>query len=116
MKMVIAVRKDLGMSRGKLVAQGSHAAVGATLEHNLSSWAEVLLWSQQGQKKIVVSVLSAEALLHLEEAALELGLTNYLVRDAGKTELDEGTITALAIGPAPSEDLDPITGALKLYR
>ena len=31
-KMVIVVRKDLEMRKGKLIAQGSHAVVGAILQ------------------------------------------------------------------------------------
>lgn len=114
MKMVIAVRKDLGLSWGKFGTQVAHAAVGAALAH--PSWAAVLLWKNQGQKKVLVRVDSEEALLILEESAFKLGLTSYLVRDHGRTELDPDTATAIAIGPADPEDLDPLTGPLKLYR
>ncbi len=115
MKMVIAIRKDLGMSRGKLVAQGAHAAVGALLEAQKSSLMGDYLWFEGGQEKVVVSVDSEEALLALEAAALKLCLPHYLVRDRGKTEVDPGTATAIAIGPADDEDLEPLTGPLKLY-
>ena len=113
--MVIAVRKDLGMSRGKLVAQGAHAAVGAYAMSPLGPL-DLAGWVDEGQKKVVVSVDSEEALLALEEAAGRLELTSYLVRDYGLTEVEEGTATAIAIGPAYEDELAPITGALRLYR
>ncbi len=42
------------------------------------------------------------------------GIAAALVQDAGMTEVPPGTITALGLGPAKSEDLDKITGDLAL--
>ena len=36
------------------------------------------------------------------------------VTDAGHTQIAPGTITCLSIGPAPEENIDKITGDLKL--
>ena len=38
----------------------------------------------------------------------------FLVKDAGLTQLPQGTTTALGIGPALSSRIDQITGDLKL--
>ena len=42
------------------------------------------------------------------------GVSTSLIQDAGMTEIPPGTITALGLGPAKTEDLDKITGALSL--
>ncbi|MEM2500900.1 MAG: aminoacyl-tRNA hydrolase, partial [Candidatus Bathyarchaeia archaeon] len=68
-----------------------------------------------GQCKIVLRVNSEAELLDLERKAREMGLPTALISDMGLTELEPGTITALGIGPAPSNVIDRITGSLPLY-
>lgn len=50
----------------------------------------------------------------LESQASSLGLPTHVVRDAGRTEVEPGSITVLAVGPAPAEAIDAVTGALRL--
>jgi len=42
------------------------------------------------------------------------GVSSSLIQDAGMTEIPPGTITALGLGPAKTEELDKITGTLTL--
>jgi len=113
-KQVIVMRADLKMSRGKTAAQAGHAAVSAAEEarKRYSSWWKA--WLKEGQCKIAVKAENKQHLLELERQAKELGSPCALIYDRGLTELPPNTLTCLAIGPAPSEKVDRITGKLTL--
>ncbi len=113
-KQVIVVRKDVKMGKGKLAVQVAHASVSALLEamERRREWVDE--WLSQGQKKIVVKVSSLEELLEIYNMAKSEGLPVALVIDRGLTQLEPGTVTAVGIGPAPTEKIDKITGHLHL--
>lgn len=115
MKQVIVIRKELKMSRGKACAQVAHASVGACeiAMEKFKEWYEE--WKRKGQKKVVVYVESEEDLINVYNHAKSQKLPCFIVADAGLTELPPGTKTAVAIGPAPDEKVDRITGRLKLF-
>ena len=112
MKQVIAARSDLGMGRGKLAAQVAHASLMAFEDADERTRRA---WKGDGQKKVVVKVNGESALFELADAAQRAGLPNAVVRDAGHTELEPGTVTALAVGPGRDEDVDRVTGDCSLY-
>lgn len=124
-KQIIVIRKDLNMRKGKMVAQGAHASTSIVIEME-REWDADYGWSQHSQgkvyeqwsndkfTKICVSVSSEEELLAVHEQAKKAGLLCSLIKDAGLTEFKEPTYTAVAIGPAMPEDVDPITGKLPL--
>ncbi|WP_457615356.1 peptidyl-tRNA hydrolase Pth2 [Methanopyrus sp.] len=114
-KQVIVVRDDLKLSRGKLAAQVAHASLGAFLRAK-ESGVPVEGWLEEGQKKVVLKCKDGEELLELYELAKKMGLPSFLVRDAGLTELEPGTMTCLGIGPEREEKIDRITGDLPLLR
>ncbi len=111
-KQAILLRKDLEMSTGKLVAQGSHASLGA---YQQSDSDEQDSWVNQGQKKIVLEA-SEEELKNKMQKAEEMNITYFKVKDAGHTEVKPGTVTALGIGPAEEKKLDKITSDLPLLK
>lgn len=113
-KQVLVFRADLKMSKGKIAAQAGHAAVSAAQEaytHHKKWWEE---WLFEGQRKIAVKVKDEDELSELEAAADDLGLPHALIVDRGLTEIPEGTVTCLGIGPAPEDKINRLTGKLQL--
>jgi PTH2 family peptidyl-tRNA hydrolase len=113
-KQVLVFRTDLQMSKGKIAAQAGHAAVSAAQAafNQHKKWWEA--WMYEGQRKIAVKVADEKELGELEEAADNLGLPHALIVDRGLTQVPEGTVTCLGIGPAPAEMIDRLTSKLKL--
>nr|ACO11464.1 Peptidyl-tRNA hydrolase 2, mitochondrial precursor [Caligus rogercresseyi] len=116
-KMVLIVRTDLKMSKGKTAAQCCHAALEAykRAKSGGSRAKQVLrLWETIGQKKVTLKADSEEQLLELHRTANEKGLISAIIKDAGKTEVEPGTLTVLAIGPDVEPKVDEVSGTLKL--
>ncbi|ETO27500.1 hypothetical protein RFI_09631 [Reticulomyxa filosa] len=96
-------------------AQCCHATLGVYELMIKNGHRKLLLeWKLCGQPKVVVSVKDLDEMMEVQNKAIEYDLPHYLVRDAGKTQLESGTYTVLAVGPAPNEILDEITGQFKL--
>ncbi|KAL5964002.1 Peptidyl-tRNA hydrolase 2 mitochondrial [Taenia solium] len=115
LKLVLVVRSDLGMTKGKVAAQCSHATL-ECYRNALEDCPDVVsLWERIGQKKIALKAPDYEALIKLQNAAEEAGLPHCLIHDAGRTQVPSGSATVLGIGPGQSRLIDAITGELKLY-
>ena len=112
-KQVILLRKDLKMRRGKEIAQGAHASMGACLKSMEDPITKA--WLAGKFTKIALYVNSLDEMLHYKQMADNIGCTTCLITDSGLTEFNGvPTITALAIGPEPTFILDKITGGLTL--
>ncbi|KAK9813276.1 hypothetical protein WJX72_011785 [[Myrmecia] bisecta] len=114
MKMVLVVRMDLKMGRGKIAAQCCHAAVGQWKKMWRAKDPDLKQWELSGATKICLQAEDERQLHELKTAAKEAGLPTRLVLDAGRTQIAPNTYTVLAIGPASAERLDRVTGNLKL--
>ena len=110
-KQVIVVNKSLGMSQGKLAAQVAHASILSMFE---APEGIVCGWLDNSYPKIVLQVETTQDLFALQEKANELKLPSAFVIDEGRTELSNGSITCLGIGPATKEIIDEVTGKLRL--
>jgi PTH2 family peptidyl-tRNA hydrolase len=113
-KQVIVVRNDIKMSKGKIAAQVAHAAVASFYNTLLEKRDIALRWLDEGQPKIVVKVSNLSELKNIMREAEERGIITTLIRDAGHTELEPGTVTCLGIGPDYSDLIDEVTGELPL--
>lgn len=107
--------KAVKMSPGKAAAQSGHATLGAYRKAQRLCPNAVRDWLRIGQMKITVKCPTVQELLDLEQKCAAAGLNTCLIRDAGHTEIEPGSRTVLAVGPAPASALDPITRHLKPY-
>ncbi|XP_014613294.1 PREDICTED: peptidyl-tRNA hydrolase 2, mitochondrial-like [Polistes canadensis] len=113
-KLVLVVRNDLKMGKGKVAAQCAHAAVAAY--KNCIKYPLVLrAWENCGQVKIAVKVNSEDELKAVAKASREVGLITNVIHDAGLTQIAPGSKTVCAVGPGPVKFIDLVTGHLKLY-
>jgi PTH2 family peptidyl-tRNA hydrolase len=117
LRLMLLMRSDLGMSKGKLCAQAAHAAVSAYRAAAAGSDAQrasLRAWLRSGQAKVVLRVEGEDALAALQAGARERGLAAAAVHDAGRTQVEAGALTCVALGPGSAEDVAALTGHLKL--
>lgn len=127
-KQAIVLRKDLGMTAGKMVSQGAHASMKAVMDQGERRMVEgrpalviflddekIAPWLNGLFTKVTTRVESESDLLALHERAKSLGLNSTLITDSGLTQFaGVPTNTAIAIGPDVREAIDAVTGNLKL--
>lgn len=114
-KLVVAVRQDLDMSKGKMAVQVAHASVISALSCKATNAKWFRNWYDEGQKKVVVKAEDVDELLAMQKEAEKLNIASAMIDDAGLTELPPGTTTCLGLGPAPNSVIDQVTGNLKLW-
>ena len=119
------MRKDLGMRKGKMIAQGAHASLAVLLDGGAAeadgarfSFAiddALAAWLGGRFTKVCVSVNSEAELDEIVERARAAGVRCALIVDAGHTEFHGvPTKTCCAVGPAWTDAVDAITGELPL--
>ena len=113
MKVVVAVRADLGMSIGKTAAQVGH---GIHVLCREASSARLDSWESSDSPIIVVQVPSLDEFNALIERCEAATIACFPIEDAGRTEVDPGTRTVVAVGPGTRSELESLTGSLKLLK
>ena len=136
-KMMIVMRRDLKMRKGKIAAQAGHACIdailmalnkegrvndfeitddGIILKDSDKSTTPLSDWFKYGCAKICVYVDSEEELMNIADKAKEKDIIAAVITDAGMTEFHGvPTKTCLALEPLPAEVADELTGNLPLY-
>lgn len=136
-KMMIVMRRDLKMRKGKIAAQAGHACVetvllalkkesrlydfeessdGMIIKDNQQASSPLSEWFQYGCAKVCVCVDSEAELLDIAKIATEKGILCAVITDAGITEFHGiPTKTCLALEPLPCDVADELTGHLNLY-
>jgi len=135
LKLMLCVRTDLEMGKGKIAAQCGHAVSGimqdllyydqdllqqwigsnvTTISFSSPHLLHFLHCKDNGQPKIAVKVRTEEALMQLEKDAIAKDLPTCMIRDAGRTQIAPNSKTVLAIGPGPKDLVNKVTGSLKL--
>lgn len=112
-KMVLVVRNDLKMGKGKIAAQCSHATLGLFKKLQLRAPKSLRRWERCGQVKVVVKIESEEDMLVLQGRAKSLNLPTHITIDAGRTQIAPNSRTVMAI-LGPADMVDDVTGGLKL--
>ncbi|KDE05788.1 PTH2 family peptidyl-tRNA hydrolase [Microbotryum lychnidis-dioicae p1A1 Lamole] len=113
-KLVLVVRTDLQMTKGKIAAQCGHATLACYKSVIKGNPVLVRHWERTGQAKIAVRCDSEEELLILQATAKSLGICARSIQDAGRTQVASGSTTVLGIGPAPVQLVNQVTQHLKL--
>jgi len=125
-KMVIIVRNDLKMNKGKLAGQVAHASLAIILDKMkryqpigyrtlyLKNDDPMEIWLSGKFTKVILKCESLEELVEIHKKAKISGLSTSLITDCGDTVFYSPTITCCAIGPDYSEIIDKLTGHLRL--
>ncbi|KAL8199864.1 hypothetical protein R6Q57_013432 [Mikania cordata] len=130
-KMVLVVRNDLKMGKGKIAAQCSHATLGLYKKILHRAPKALSRWEMCGQVKVVVKIESEDDMLELQRRAKSLAIPTHIVIDAGRTQIAPNSRTVMAVlgklilfcriylqkcftHAGPADMVDDVTGGLKL--
>lgn len=112
--MILVVNTELGMKKGKIMAQCCHAAVACYKRAAKQCPRGLSTWERTGCAKIAVKCPTQDEMELIAVQALERDIPLYLVEDAGRTQIAAGSRTVLGLGPAPAKVFEGLTDHLKL--
>lgn len=81
-KMILAVRMDIKMEKGKIAAQCGHATLAVYKLATKVTPRFVKQWERRGQAKVAVKCPDEKKMLELEKKAKELGIAARSIIDA----------------------------------
>ena len=91
-QIYIIINEDLHMSKGKIAAQSAHAILEMYRNSNSK---DKILWENNGEKIIVLRAPLSTILSIYRTSPIQ----SWIIKDAGLTQVQEGSITSLVIGP-----------------
>ena len=94
-------------------SHGTRYAAGVQLRYSFR------LYPTPGQQQALARAFGSARVvfndaLYARQQAHAAGLPVAVVHDSGRTQVPAGTPTCAAIGPAPADRVDAVTGALRL--
>lgn len=104
----VVLRKDIRMGKGKFSVQTAHAIVSLLSEKGMN-------WDFNNKPIEIWTVKSEEDLLGINRRIQKLKINSSLIRDAGKTQLDPGTKTAVGIGPINEAIFEKVMNSYSAY-
>lgn len=114
LRMAAIFRADLPLSPGKLAAQAGHAFLTVWREAADKFPERIHSYDDFGQTKLVLLAPDLATLTRIYAKARERNIPAALISDAGRTELEAGTVTVLGLGPMSKTDSNALTRGLSL--
>lgn len=110
LRIYIVMRTDIGMSRGKMIAQACHAVEGLNLllvqRLGIPNYMGLKhRYRLGGSTKIALRCDDEATLIDCIHICEGSDIPVYVVRDAGRTEVEPDTATCLAFGPIARDEV-----------
>lgn len=111
--LVLVVRKELNMSPGKVAVQCCHALIMAL---DTDEDDAIDLWMDSNPQRYCIYQVETLSELHmLAQTGMRHGVGVHIVEDAGRTEVEPGSETVLALGPGEHSLLTNLVASLTQY-
>jgi PTH2 family peptidyl-tRNA hydrolase len=111
LKQRIIIRTDLGMTRGREIAQGASATQKLYMENFFSPY--VRLWTKNNFTKVALAAETESQIIEIFEKCRMKNLPATMVRDYCDDYSSHRVVTAIAIGPGDAGLIEAITRDLQ---
>ncbi|RZF45928.1 hypothetical protein LSTR_LSTR008305 [Laodelphax striatellus] len=114
--IALMINSSLKMGKGKVAAQCGHSVVALMKQTRKVSPHLYEACARGACRMQLYAVDSSDDFKRLKVAANQLSLTNYVVADAGRTQIASGSLTVLGVGPASADVIKQIVAGLPTYK